>query len=134
MEDKFQAKFKEECSEQERLWKINCVCDITEDLFHSTLERSYRNFFRKGEYKYLVQKAEKVALDKLFLELVDADNNFEYDDENPGKLEVKLEWKFEQIWENEIVNASQETELQKDVESLLKSTLKKRFFEKGLFL
>ena len=47
LEVKFQTKYEDECTEQKRLWKENCIYDITEDLFHSTLERAYRNFYRK---------------------------------------------------------------------------------------
>ena len=129
LELKFKNKFEEECIEQKKLWKINTLYDITDGLFHSTLDRAYRNLYRKQEYKESVTMAESRALDKLFFELIDTDENMDFDEDDPWKFEDQLKRKFEQVWESEIKGTTKETGLQQDMSSLLKKAFERKFFD-----
>ena len=128
----FENNFEEKCSDQLRIWKENRLDDVTNGLFHSTLDGAYRNFFKSNAFNDLIQTAENSALDQLFLNIVENDDSFNFDDKNPHNFEKMLQSRFEQESKNEVKNCVKGTKLQQDLQSYLNKAFTKRFLKEGL--
>ena len=134
LEQKFQNNFEKLCSEQKQLWRKNTFDDIFNGLFHSFLDRSYRMFFRKDKFNNSISVAENLALDEVFLNIIEQDDTFNYDDESPHKFEEMLKQRFQKEWKNKAKLQCKEDGFEHELQSFFNQALEKKFLKFELTL
>ena len=128
LEKKFQSTLLDSVDVTEKFWdKKDKLSKIGNELWNFSSNRAFYGFYREDEFKSLIKCSEDIALDEIFLNLMDTENYFK-EDISDSDLQRNMEQIFSSLSEKETLKKLEEDGTLSELKVLMEDIIKKKVY------